>query len=190
VRRAYVSGEWEDDGNASLAYVRCAGALTAVSTMKRIEELIGKFENSADPATRIDAQKLVQAIMEFHGAALERMMEMIAASEAEPPVFDVFARDELVSSLLLLYGLHPMDLETRIAQALDKVRPILRAQAGSVYLLRISDGEVYLRFEGKPAAHLKNAIEEEVYKAAADVTVLHIDGFESLQSNGLVQLTL
>jgi hypothetical protein len=158
--------------------------------MQRIEELIEKFENSADPATRMDAQKLVQAIMEFHGAALDRMMEMIAASEAEPPVFDNFARDELVSGMLLLYGLHPVDLETRITQALDKVRPILRAQASNIYLLRITDDEVHLRFEGKPAAHLKSAIEEEVYKSAADVRTIHIDGFESLATNGLVQLTL
>jgi hypothetical protein len=164
--------------------------MVSQQSMQRIEELIGKFENSADPATRADAQKLVQAIMEFHGAAIDRMMEIIAASDAEPPVFDSFARDELVSSLLLLYGLHPVELETRIAQALDKVRPILRAQASNVYLLRIHEGEVHLRFEGKPAGHLRNAIEEEVYKAAADVTAIHIDGFESLHKNGLVQLTL
>ncbi|MDQ1473919.1 MAG: hypothetical protein QOJ99_5399 [Bryobacterales bacterium] len=158
--------------------------------LQRIEELIGKFENSADPSTRADAKKLVQAIMEFHGAAIDRMMEIIAASEAEPPVFDHFIRDDLVSSLLLLYGLHPVDLETRIVQALDKVRPILRAQAANVYLLRINDGEVHLRFEGKPAGHLRNAIEEEICKAAADVTAIHIDGLESLKTNDLVQLTL
>ncbi len=157
--------------------------------IQRIEELIQKFENASDPNTRADAQKLVQAIMEFHGAAIDRMMEIIAeAAEGEPPVFEDFARDELVSNMLLLHGLHPLELETRVAQALDKVRPILRAQAGNVHLLRINGDEVHLRFEGKPAAHLKAAIEEEVYKAAADVTAIHIDGFESLHTNGLIQL--
>lgn len=158
--------------------------------IQRIEELIQKFENSTDPNTRADAQKLVQAIMEFHGAAIDRMMEIIADSEeGEPQVFDSFARDELVTSLLLLYGLHPVDLDTRVAQALDKVRPILRAQSGNVHLMRIDGTEVHLRFEGKPAVNLKMAIEEEIYKAAADVTAIHIDGFESLHTNGLIQLT-
>jgi Fe-S cluster biogenesis protein NfuA len=162
--------------------------------IQRIEELIRKFEDSADPNTRADARLLVQAIMEFHGAAVDRMMEIIvedaATPDNEPPVFASFARDELVSSLLLLYGLHPVDLETRVAHALDKVRPILRAQSGNVHLLRIEGGDVHLKFEGKAAAHLKNAIEEEIHKAAADVTAIHIDGFESPHTNGLIQLTL
>ncbi len=158
--------------------------------IQRIEELIQKFESASDPNTRADAHKLVQAIMEFHGAAIDRMMEIIAeAAEGEPPVFDNFARDELVSNMLLLHGLHPLELETRVAQALDKVRPILRAQSGNVHLLRINGDEVHLRFEGKPAPHLKTAIEEEIYNAAADVTAIHIDGFESLHTNGLIQLT-
>lgn len=157
--------------------------------IQRIEELIQKFENSTDSKTRTDAQKLVQAIMEFHGAAMDRMMEIIAeAAEGDPVVFEGFARDELVSSVLLLHGLHPVDLETRVAQALDKVRPILRAQSANVHLMRIDGDEVHLRFEGKAAVHLKTAIEEEVYRAAADVTAIHIDGFESLHVNGLIQL--
>ena len=158
--------------------------------IQRIEELIQKFESSPDPNTRGDAQKLVQAIMQFHGSGIDRMMEIIAETgDGEPPVFDSFARDELVSNMLLLHGLHPIELETRVAQALDKVRPILRAQSGNVHLLRIDGGEVHLRFEGKPAAHLKTAIEEEIYKTAADVTAIHMDGFESLHTNGLIQLT-
>ena len=31
-----------------------------------------------------------------------------------------WSRDDLVASLLVLYGLHPLDLETRVAQALNK----------------------------------------------------------------------
>jgi hypothetical protein len=157
--------------------------------IERIEELIRKFEASPDPVIRADAQQLVQAILEFHGAAIDRMMELISEG-GEPPVFEAFARDELVSSLLLLHDLHPLALETRVAQALEKVRPILRAQSASVHLVRIDGSEVHLSFEGKPATHLKAAIEEELYHYAADVTALHISGFESPHQNGLVQLTL
>ena len=130
--------------------------------------------------------------MDFHGPAVERMMEIVAESgEPGEAIFESFARDERVSNLLLLYDLHPVDLETRVQSAFDKVQPILRAQASNVRLLGIEDGEVHLRFEGKSAPNLKSAIEEEIYKLAADVTAIRIDGFapEKSNVNGLIQLT-
>ncbi|MDQ6664182.1 MAG: NifU family protein [Acidobacteriota bacterium] len=160
--------------------------------IERIEALVQKFESAPDPGTRADARALVQALMEFHGKAINRMMEMIAEDAgAEPPVFASFARDELVSSLLLLHGLHPVDLEARVGQAIDKVQPILRAQSSHVQLIGIEDGVVQLRFEGKPAAHLKAAIEEEIYRFAADVADIRIQGLapEKSNVNGLIQLT-
>ncbi|MDQ6665650.1 MAG: NifU family protein [Acidobacteriota bacterium] len=160
--------------------------------IERIEALIGKFESAPDQSTRNDARALVQALMEFHGKSINRMMEIIAEEgEGEPPVFASLARDELVSSLLLLHGLHPVELETRVAQAIDKVQPILRAQSSHVELLGIEDGVVQLRFEGKPAPNLKAAIEEEIYRFAADVTDIRIQGLapEKTNINGLIQLT-
>ncbi len=89
----------------------------------------------ADPAARAAAQELVRTLMELHGAALERMLGMI--HEAGGPadgLIDQFGDDELVGSLLLLYGLHPVDLETRVRQALEKTRPYLRSHGGNVEL--------------------------------------------------------
>jgi Fe-S cluster biogenesis protein NfuA len=163
--------------------------------IRRIEELVQKFEKAADPNTRADAQKLVQAIMDFHGAALERIMEIL--SEAEPAILDSFQRDELIASMLLLYGLHPVELETRVAGALDKVRPILRKHDSNVHLLGIEDGVVALRLEAGAAgcastsATLKKVIEDAVYEAAADVMSIRIAGLieEQPSANGLIQLT-
>lgn len=160
--------------------------------IQRIEELIHKFESAKDPGTREDARQLVQALMDFHGSAVERMMEIVSESgEPGEVIFDSFGRDELVSNLLLLYGLHPVDLETRVQGALEKVRPILRAQASNVHLVGIEDGAVQLRFEGKSAPNLKTAIEDEIYKVAADVAAIRIEGFapEKSNVNGLIQLT-
>src|SRR4051812_12856815 len=94
--------------------------------IQRIDGLLSQLETMSDPEARASAVELVQSLMELHGAGLERMMEITA--EAGAPgrgVIDGFARDELVGGLLLLYGLHPLDLETRVMQALDKVRPYL-----------------------------------------------------------------
>ena len=117
--------------------------------MDKIEGLIRTIENLPDPAARASALALVQALMEFHGAGLERMMEIIADSgESGYAVFDKFGTDDLVGNVLLLYGLHPLPLETRVTQALDKVRPYLDSHGGNVELLGIADGVVRLRMQG------------------------------------------
>ena len=82
-----------------------------------IEALIRRVEESADPATRAGVRELVQAILEYHGAGVERLVEI--AWEANPSLVQAFARDDLVASMLLLYDLHPEDFSTRVQRAID-----------------------------------------------------------------------
>ena len=108
------------------------------SSMEHIEGLIRKIESLLDLAARTSAVALVQALMEFHGAGLDRMMEIVSdTGQVGESVFNSFAADQLVSSLLLLYGLHPLPLDARVTQALDKVRPYLDSHGGSVELVEI-----------------------------------------------------
>jgi Fe-S cluster biogenesis protein NfuA len=101
----------------------------------------------------------------------------------------------LISSLLLLHGLHPQDLEERVAAALERVRPDLHAHGGDVELLSIDDGVVRLRMQGNcdgcpsSAATLKFTIEQAIYAAAPDVAAIEVEGIES-PPPGLVQLEL
>ena len=111
--------------------------------MERIEFLLNEAEENADPQTRARTREIVQGVMDMHGAALERILETVAASgEGGLALIDALAQDDLVASVLLLYGLHPLDLETRVRQALDKVRPQLRSHGGDVELLGVADGAV------------------------------------------------
>jgi Fe-S cluster biogenesis protein NfuA len=151
--------------------------------MAQIEGLIQKIEELPDAEARASAVALVQAVMEFHGSGLERMMEIVADSpEGGFAVFDSFAQDDLVGSLLLLYGLHPLPLEARVMQALDKVRPYLDSHGGNVELLGVADGVVRLRMQGSckscPSSSLtlKLAIEEAIYAAAPDVVTIEAEG--------------
>jgi Fe-S cluster biogenesis protein NfuA len=166
--------------------------------VQRIEELICEIEEVADAETRARAVELVQSLMEFHGAGLERMMEMVAElGEPGYAAFDNFARDGLVSSLLLLYGLHPLDLEARVRAALERVRPLLATHGGSVELLGVSEGTVRLRLEGScngcasSAQTLEATIEEAIYEAAPDLMALEVEGVVEQQRaapSALVQL--
>jgi len=166
--------------------------------MEKIEGFIRKIETLPDPEARASAVALIQALMEFHGAGLERMMEIIAdSSEGGFAVFDRFAADDLVGSLLLLYGLHPLPLETRVTQALDKVRPYLDSHGGNVELMGVTDGVVRLRMQGSckscpsSAMTLKLAIEEAIYAAAPDVVSIEAEGVAEqapVSKSGFVQI--
>jgi Fe-S cluster biogenesis protein NfuA len=93
-----------------------------------------------------------------------------------------FSDDDLIGSLLLLHDLHPLDLETRVLQALDEVRPYLKSHGGNVELIGVDDGVARLRLEGScngcaaSAITLKNTIEEAINKVAPDLERLDVEG--------------
>lgn len=165
--------------------------------IQQIEELVRKIETAADPNMRAAVIELVQSLMELHGAGIERMMEIVSDDEVRGfALIDGLARDELVGSLLLLYGLHPVPLETRVMQGLEKARPFLRSHGGNVELLDITDGAVRLRLQGNchscpsSAVTLKLAIEEAIYEVAPDVSELIVEGVidEQPAPNGFVSI--
>src|SRR4051794_367861 len=94
--------------------------------LERLDGLLREVERVADPAVQARTREIVQALLDLHGTGLERLLEHIdAASEAGPPLIDACARDDVVGGLLLLHGLHPLGVEERVRQALEKVRPYL-----------------------------------------------------------------
>ena len=151
--------------------------------IEHLEALIQSLERLPDPAARDQARELVRTLLDFHGAAIAKLLGGIAGmGEPGRALIASLAGDDLVSSLLLLYGLHPLDLETRVNQALDQVRPYLRTHKGDVELVEVIDGVVRLRMQGSchgcpsSAITLKNAIEEAIYATAPDVTAIEVEG--------------
>jgi Fe-S cluster biogenesis protein NfuA len=154
----------------------------------RIEVLLEEMEGLGDPLARDTATDLVQTLLELYGEGLTRMLA--CAGDV-----DAMARDEVVSHLLLLHGLHPVPVEERVRTALEEVRPYLGTHGGGVELLGVSDGIVHLRLEGtcdgcpSSAVTLKSAIEEAIRKAAPDIDDIEADGAVPVPT-GLVELPL
>jgi Fe-S cluster biogenesis protein NfuA/nitrite reductase/ring-hydroxylating ferredoxin subunit len=149
----------------------------------QIESLITELDALPDPAARAVATEALQAVLELHGVALDRMLELVAeAGEQGSALLASFAGDDRVGNVLMLHGLHPVDIRTRVAQALDSVRPYLESHGGDVELLGVDDGVVRLRLEGSckgcpsSAATLKTAIEEAIMAAAPDVLEITAEG--------------
>lgn len=163
--------------------------------MQRIGGLVQQIDSIADPAVRAATKDLVQSLMDLHGAALEKALDIVA--EAGEPGMDIIGRlgrDSLVSSVLILYGLHPEDLETRVAKAVDRIRPQLRKQGCEVELLGVNEGAIRLRVQtgshtcGSTAKTVQATLEGAVYDAAPDMSSLVIEGFEEKPSSGFVSL--
>jgi Fe-S cluster biogenesis protein NfuA/nitrite reductase/ring-hydroxylating ferredoxin subunit len=148
----------------------------------RMETLLGEIESLTDPNARSKAAEMAQVLLELYGEGLARMMEVVAQGAEGERAFKVFAEDELISHLLLLHGLHPLDVEARVIRALEEVRPYLQSHGGNVELLGIEEGVARVRMEGScdgcpsSAVTLKLAIEEAVLKAAPDLEGIEAEG--------------
>ena len=167
------------------------------SQIESIDKMVRAFEEAKDPVLRANAKELVQALMTLHGACLERILEVIGQSgESGKSIIDTFARDGVVKSVLLLYGLHPIDVKTRVLEALEKMRFSQRSNARTVSFVGIDDaGLVTLRMEGKSEgcgssdSALKRAVEQAIYEAAPDVSGIVLEGFiEKTSTAGFVPL--
>ena len=148
--------------------------------LESIEELLKRIEDSADPHLRTTAQELLKSVMDLFGTGLERILEIARSTgESGRDLIDRLGRDELVSCLLALYGLHPLTFEDRVERAIEKVRPSLKKRGGEVEVLFIKDGAVSLKMVANGHAHaLKEVVEEAVYQAVPDIASLHIEGPE------------
>jgi len=124
------------------------------------------------------AERLVGEVTDLYGAGLERMLRIAVA--ADPALVDSFVADDLVASLLLVHGLHPHDVERRIEDALDSVRPYMGSHGGDVKLLGVVDDVVRLEFAGSckscpsSAVTLELTVEDAVRAAAPEIVTIEV----------------
>src|SRR6202166_3062622 len=167
------------------------------SQIGSIDTMVRALEEAKDPVLRANAKELVRALMSLHGSCLERMLEVVGQSgESGKSIIDTFARDGVVKSVLLLYGLHPIDIKTRVLEALEKMRASMRSNSRTVSFVGIDDaGMVTLRMESKSEgcgssdSALKQAVEQAIYEAAPDISGIVMEGFvEKTSTTGFVPL--
>ena len=110
-------------------------------TGDRIERMLDDLQASTDPETYVQAVELLRLVAELYGAGLARVVEL--ASAQAPDLVEALAGDELVASLLLVHGLHPETLSSRVEGALARVRPLLAAHGGDAELVGIDEGRAW-----------------------------------------------
>lgn len=151
---------------------------------QRIETLLTEIESMAGPTTWVRVEELVRNLMGLYGSGLERLVELAQANEAWDLRFAKrLCEDELVSSLLLLHGLHPLSPHERIERALEKVRPYLGSHGGAIEWLGLDEkGTAHLRLDGScrgcpsSRATIEGLVRRAVEEAAPEVQRIEVEG--------------
>ena len=163
--------------------------------LQQIGQRVQELEAIGDPAVRTAAKDLVQLLMEMHGSGLERMLEIIFQSgDAGARMIDELGEDPMVSGLLILYGLHPEDLQTRVERRLGQIRSRLFKMGAEAELIAVDESKVRVRVKieghtcGSTSQNVKVLVEEAVYEAAPDLTSLAIEGVEEPSPSGFVAI--
>jgi len=161
---------------------------------ERIEELLASLRSRGGAAADT-AEELVRLLVGMYGDGLAAIMAALA-EQGEPgrAIIDRLTADPLVEGLLLLHGLHPLDVDAMIQRALDQVRPYLGSHAGGVQYLGVTDGVARLRLEGSchgcpsSTVTVQLAIEGAVQDAAPEVTEVVVEGMTAPPEPKLLQI--
>jgi Fe-S cluster biogenesis protein NfuA/nitrite reductase/ring-hydroxylating ferredoxin subunit len=145
---------------------------------------------SGGAVARERAEELVRTVADLYGAGLERVLDILHdLGRLDADALAALAGDTLVSSLLVVHGLHPYDVRTRVEQALESVRPYLGTHGGDVELVDVTAaGVVRLRLLGScdgcpsSSATLSLAVEGAVESAAPEITAIEVETDEPAPS--------
>ncbi|MCP2275871.1 Fe-S cluster biogenesis protein NfuA, 4Fe-4S-binding domain [Nocardia amikacinitolerans] len=153
---------------------------------ERIETLL-ESSSVGGAAARERAEELVREVADLYGAGLERIVGML-----DDTTLERLAGDDLIASLLLVHGLHPHDVVTRVRTALDSVRPYLGSHGGDVELIEIEDGIVRLELAGScrtcpsSSVTLELAVEDAVRAAAPEIEAIEVVAAEPESGSGVI----
>ncbi|MDQ3850479.1 MAG: NifU family protein [Actinomycetota bacterium] len=158
--------------------------------VERVQGLLDSLDEISDPVAQGRVQELMGAVLELHGAGLDRMVNILLdAGDGAAGIRQAMLDDGVVASLLLIHGLYPIPLEERVQEALDSVRPFLASHGGDVELLGVDEGVARLRLKGScngcpaSAATLEHALKEAIEEAAPDLLSLEVEGAVGLKDS-------
>jgi Fe-S cluster biogenesis protein NfuA len=160
---------------------------------EKLEQLVEQANALPDENGRTTALELMQSLMDLHGAAVSRIVKVLSdCGEAGRDALARIAADPMVCGLLVLYGIHPVALEERLARAIDHLGPQLQKLGATLELLGAADGAVRVKVHSTRGDHqsaetMRDTIERTIREAAPEVAEIAIEG---LQARGFVPLNM
>jgi Fe-S cluster biogenesis protein NfuA/nitrite reductase/ring-hydroxylating ferredoxin subunit len=153
---------------------------------ERIQKLIERVEALPYPAAKELIQECMEAVLAFYGQGLTRILQVVNEADAESQkVYRKLIHDDVIKGFLLIHDLHPLDVEARLGEALEKVRPYLKSHGGNVELVSLENGIARLRLQGtcqscaSSAVTLELAIKHAIEQACPDLVHFVVEGVAS-----------
>jgi Fe-S cluster biogenesis protein NfuA len=163
---------------------------------EQINRLVQRVTELPEDDARSIALELLQSLMGLHGTVMSRVVELLSDSgEAGRKSLAKLGEDPLICGLLVLYGVHPVPLEQRVASAIEKARPQLHKQGGGVELLGIADQRVRVKIDGtghscgSSSDAFKRTVEQAILEAAPEVIEVIAEGVPQ-SSPGFVPVSM
>jgi hypothetical protein len=147
-----------------------------------IEAQVQRLQTIADPVARATATELIASVLQLHGAALQRILEILE-ERREPSITAALDADPLVRSILLLHDLHPQSTAERVTAALRELEGRLKKRDASVELLSLEEGAVKLRLINQgTSSGVEALLEQAIRDAAPEVSGVEIESVSPIRS--------
>lgn len=145
--------------------------------LARIDELLERLESTPGRTAR-DALQAARALTEVYGEALARALD-----RADAAAVVAMADDELLGHLMVLHGVHPEPVLSRLSRAVERLRRELRGRGGDLELVGVDGGVARVRVQakgcGSSTAKVMDAVRESLLAVAPE-----LDGVEQEPDTG------
>ena len=137
----------------------------------RIEQVLDELSATAPPTTVAQVQDLLRSVLAIHRDGLSRLVESL-----DKDLLIRLSDDPAVAGLLVLHDLHPLDLPTRAAHVVHRLR-----EEVSGLELELSgvetNGVVHVRLgaTGSVGKQLRVEVEERLLSALPDAAGVVVD---------------
>lgn len=160
-----------------------------------IERLLGELTALVSAPVRQRIDGLLRRIVDLYGAGLGRALQVARGAGAdEGRLRELVCADELLGSLLVLHGLHPLDTHERVQRALVSVRRELDLPDDGLVLAGIEDDVVHLQARGSiGGGAMSDRVAEGVIRrvleaAAPEIATTRVEGLVQPHAPDLVRL--
>jgi len=158
---------------------------------EHIQQLLGRIEALPYPGAKELMQELMETILAFYGIGLRRILHVVGEAENNGRAASWgLVHDDVIKGLLLIHDLHPVDLETRLREALDKVRPYLKSHGGNVEVVNIENNVARLRLHGtcqscaSSSVTLELAVRQAIQQACPDLAGFEVENADQIEKSG------
>lgn len=172
---------------------------------EKIDKALKKVEALEGEDARMHALGLKTAIEDFHKFALTKIVQKLKSDERGKEILFELVDEPSVYALLQLHGIIKPNINAKITQVLDMVRPYMQSHGGDVEFVRYEDSTVYVSLSGacngcsQSAVTLRDGVEEallhnipevknvEVVPNEPSPALIQIESLKSSKTSGWIE---